>query len=758
VADEREIAEIRVDEPKGKAGGLPALTSTARFLRRETGLVRGGRGILRMNQPDGFDCPGCAWPEPAASERARIEFCENGAKAFAEEATRKRATPELFAAHDLEALRSMSEFELGQLGRITHPMILERGDTHYRPIEWDAALARIAGALRELEPDQAVFYTSGRTSNEAAFLYQLFGRAYGTNNFPDCSNMCHESSGVGLGEVIGVGKGTVGLADFERADAIFVIGQNPGTNHPRMLSTLREAVRRGATIVSINPLREPGLVKFSHPQKVGDLLGGGTPLASEFLQVKVGGDVALLQGIMKEVLALEAERPGQILDRAFIDQYTTGFDQLRAALEARSWDVILEESGVPREQLRRAAEIYAGAGATIVCWAMGITQHKNAVANVQEIVNLLLLRGNLGRPGAGVCPVRGHSNVQGDRTVGITEQPKPAFLDALAAEFGFAPPREHGLDTVESIRAMAEGRAHLFFAMGGNFLSASPDTEATARALERCRLTAHVSTKVNRTHLHPGAVSIILPCLGRTERDPQAAGEQFVSVEDSMSLVHRSRGHLPPASEHLRSEPAIVAGLARATLGDRLAIDWEALAGDYDRIRDHIANVVPGFEDYNQRVRQPDGFLLPNSARDRDFTPVGGKARFTVHDIPRLALPPGRLRLMTMRSHDQYNTTIYGLDDRYRGIKGQRRVVFVHPDDITALGLEPRQVVDLISEWTDGERRAPRFIVIPYDLPRGCAGAYFPEANPLVPLDSTADKSNTPTSKSIVVRLEPAGV
>jgi molybdopterin-dependent oxidoreductase alpha subunit len=754
-----ETAEIDLSPPSKRAGGMAAIGATLHHLRRETGLARGARGLLQMNQTDGFDCPGCAWPEP--EHRSRVEFCENGAKAFAEEATRKRATPEVFAAHDLTALRAMSDFELGQLGRVTHPMVLERdADPHYRPISWDQAFARIGAALRDLDhPDQVAFYTSGRTSNEAAFLYQLFGRLLGTNNFPDCANMCHESSGVGMAETLGTGKGTVSLDDFAQADAIFVIGQNPGTNHPRMLSTLREAARRGCQIVSINPLREPGLVRFRHPQKIGDMLGSGVALATEFLQVRIGGDVALLQGMAKAVLEAEAERPGQVLDHAFLDASTTGFDAYRAAIQATPWDVITAQSGVAEADIRRAAAIYAGAERVIACWAMGLTQHRNAVSNVQEIVNLMLLRGNIGRPGAGLCPVRGHSNVQGDRTVGITSRPAAAFLDRLGEVFGFQPPRAPGLDTVEAIRAMRDGRVRVFCAMGGNLYSAGPDTEVIGRALSACGLTVHVTTKLNRSHLYPGATSILLPCLGRSERDQQAAGPQFVTVEDSMSIVHRSQGSLPPASEHLRSEPAIVAGLARATFAARragAAVDWDALIEDYDRIRARIEAVLPAFADYNGRVRTAHGFRLPSAARERDFTAAGGKARFTVHEIPDLTLPPGRLRMMTIRSHDQYNTTVYGLDDRYRGVRGERRVVFVNPDDMADLGLVERQIVDLVGEHAGQERVATRFIVVPYDLPRGCAATYFPEANSLVPLDATADRSNTPTSKSVVIRVVPS--
>jgi molybdopterin-dependent oxidoreductase alpha subunit len=753
------IAAVDLSPPSEQAGGMGAIGATLHHLRRETGLVKGARGLLQMNQPDGFDCPGCAWPEHET--HGRIEFCENGAKAFAEEATRKRATPEVFAAHDLASLRAMSDFELGQLGRVTHPMVLERDtDSHYRPISWEQAFARIGAALAGLsDPDQAAFYTSGRTSNEAAFLYQLFGRMLGTNNFPDCANMCHESSGVGMGEAVGAGKGTVTLDDFAEADLVLVIGQNPGTNHPRMLSTLRDAARRGCRIVSINPLREPGLVRFSHPQKIGDMMGRGVALASEFLQVRIGGDVALLQGMARAVLEAEAARPGRVLDHAFLREHTTGFEAYRAAIEAVSWATITAQSGVPEDQIRRAAELYMSAERVIACWAMGITQHKNAVANVQEIVNLMLLRGNIGRPGAGLCPVRGHSNVQGDRTVGITSRPRREFLDRLGETFAFEPPRAPGLDTVEAIRAMRDGHVRVFCALGGNLYSAGPDSDVIGRALAACDLTAHITTKLNRSHLHPGACSLLLPCLGRTELDQQSAGPQFVTVEDSMSIVHRSQGAFAPASEHLLSEPAIVAGMARATFaagtpGARIA--WDELVADYDRIRARIEAVLPAFADYNARVRTAHGFRLPNSARERDFAAVGGKARFTVHEIPDLTVPPGRLRMMTIRSHDQYNTTVYGLDDRYRGVRGERRVVFVNPDDMVALGLVERQLVDLVSEHAGEERLAPRFIVVPYDVPPGCAATYFPEANPLVPLDATADKSNTPVSKSVIIRIQPA--
>ncbi len=755
------LADVQLTGVPRVAGGLGALWSTIRHVHRDSGLARGTKALLAMNQAGGFDCPGCAWPEPKAGERARFEFCENGAKALAEEATTARATPELFAQATVDELRALTDFELGRLGRITHPMVLG-GDRKYHAIGWDDAIAMIASELRSVGPDASAFYTSGRTSNEAAFLYQLVGRLFGTNNFPDCSNMCHESSGNAMLEVVGVGTGTVTLADFERADMIFVIGQNPGTNHPRMLTTLREAARRGAHIVSVNPLREVSLSRFAHPQHPLDLLAGGVPLASDFVQVQIGGDQAFFLGIGKAVLELDRSRQladgtdvATIVSEAktapdllFLADKTDNFFAWRDHALATPWSQIVECSGVDEATIRRVAERYAKSNAVIACWAMGITQHKHAVRTIQELVNVMLLRGNIGRPGAGLCPVRGHSNVQGDRTMGIDHHPRQPFLDRLGAAFGFEPPRISGFDTVAAISAMETGVLRAFVMLGGNFLSASPDTDRTARALEKCAMTVSISTKVNRTHLYPGERALILPCLSRSERD----GGQFVTVEDSMSMVHRSEGNLEPSSPHLWSEPAIVAALGKKLCGtDR--VDWRELAGDYDKIRDKIAQVVLGCERYNERVRTPDGFQLPNSARDGSFANVGGRARFTVSALPDLTLPPGRLRMMTIRSHDQYNTTIYGLDDRYRGIRGERRVVFMNATDMVERGLVERQVVDLVGEWHDGERVAEAFIVVSYDVPRGNCATYFPEANALVPLDSVADRSNTPTSKSVIMRI-----
>jgi molybdopterin-dependent oxidoreductase alpha subunit len=749
-----EIEGLSIKSRSEVAGGVAAVVSAMKHAWGEMGVVRGTRTLLELNQKGGFDCPGCAWPDPD-NERSHAEFCENGAKHVADEATTKRVTPEFFKEWSVADLALKSDYWLGKQGRITHPMLLREGATHYEPVTWDEAFKLIAEEINALaSPDEAIFYTSGRTSNEAAFLYQLFVRQLGTNNLPDCSNMCHESSGSALTETIGIGKGTVTLHDFEQAEAIFIIGQNPGTNHPRMLSTLQAAKRRGCTIVHINPLPETGLNRFKHPQEVFKILGQGTELADLFLQVRINGDVALLKGIMKEVLEEEERRPGEVLDRKFIAEKTAGFEEFLEALKEVKWSELVEQSGITRAEMRQAAQVFISSNRTIVCWAMGLTQHRNAVANIQEIVNLLLLRGQIGKPGAGACPVRGHSNVQGDRTMGIWERPTEAFLDSLAKEFDFEPPRRHGLDTVESIKAMHDKRARLFFALGGNFLSATPDTEYTADALRNCRLTAHVSTKLNRAHLITGAQALILPCLGRTEVDVQEAGPQFVTMENSMGIVHSSRGHLNPASEHLLSEPVIVARLAEAVLGNRSRVDWRWLVADYDRIRDAIMRTVPGFDDYNQRVREPAGFYLPNAAREGVFKTKTMRANFTVHALPRHELQAGQFIMMTIRSHDQFNTSIYGLDDRYRGIYNGRRVVLLNREDIREAGLSEGELVDLTSHFEGEERTARRFAVVPFSIPRRCAATYFPETNVLVPVRSVAEKSNTPASKSVIISIK----
>jgi len=745
------MADSPVRDRRSAAAGPAAVLSTLEQVR-ELGLARGLRVLARVNQVDGFDCPGCAWPE--SLPRKALEFCENGAKAVAHEATTKRVTRDFFARWSVAELAAREDAWLEAQGRLVEPMRLAPGATHYAPISWDDALGLVAAHLHRLaSPHEAVFYTSGRTSNEAAFLWQLFARAFGTNNLPDCSNMCHESSGTGLVESIGEGKGTVGLADFGLCDAIFVLGQNPGSNHPRMLTVLQAAKRRGCAIVSINPLRERGLVSFANPQEARGLLGFGTRLADLFVQVRVGGDVALLQGIGKSLLELEDAAPGTVVDRAFIEAHTQGFEAWRAALARRSFDELERSAGISRARMRDVAQLYARSKAVIACWAMGLTQHEHGVANVQELVNLLLLRGNIGRPGAGPCPVRGHSNVQGDRTMGIWERPTPEFLARLGAEFAFEPPAEHGLDTVAAIQALHAGRAKVFVALGGNFAAATPDTPFTHEALRRAELTVQISTTLNRSHLVTGTEALILPALGRTERDTQNGVDQFVTVEDSMRCVHRSQGRLEPAGPELRSEPAIVAAIAHAVLGPDPRVPWRSFASDYDAIRERIARVIPGFEDMNRRVREDGGFVLPSAAAERAFRTGSGRAQFTVQEPPDPALPPGQLWMMTLRSHDQYNTTVYGDDDRYRGIRGERRVVLLHPDEIARAGLEEGQSVDLTSHWR-GERRTLRgFRVRAYDLPPGCAATYFPEANALVPVGSFAARSRTPAYKSVPISL-----
>ena len=742
-----EAVPLAKEEPPRAAGGIPAVVASLKHALGEAGVLRGTRLLLRLNQFDGYDCPGCAWPEPD-DRRGSFEFCENGAKAVAEEGTKERVGPDFFARYSVAELSRRSDLWLGKQGRLAHPMVLRRGATHYQPLTWDEAFAQVAQELKALaSPDQAVFYTSGRTSNEAAFLYQLFVREYGTNNLPDCSNMCHESSGSGLSETIGIGKGTVRLDDFEKAQVIVVIGQNPGTNHPRMLTALQSAKRAGAAIVGINPLPEAGLIRFKHPQEARGLFGSGTPLTDVFLQVRINGDVALLQALGKAVVEAGA------VDQAFVRERTESFLAYQENLARLHMSDLARSSGVDESRIREAARLLIANERIIVCWAMGLTQHENAVDNVREIVNLLLLRGSIGKPGAGVCPVRGHSNVQGDRTMGIWEKPAPAFLDALERATGIVAPRKHGFDTVETLHALHDGRAKVFFALGGNFLSAAPDTEYTAAALRKARLTAHVSTKLNRAHLVTGQAALILPCLGRTEED----GSRFVTTENSMGVVQMSRGRMKPASEHLLSEPAVVARLAEATLGPGSKVRWRWLAEDYDRIRDLIARVVPGTEDYNHRVRKPGGFYLPNGPREGRFSTATGKAKFTVHPLPPSDLRKGEFLMMTVRSHDQYNTTLYGLEDRYRGLSGDRRVVLLNREDIAELGLHDDDTVDLTSHFQGEKRTARRFRVVGYDIPRGCACTYFPETNALVPARQVARISNTPASKSVVITLTPRG-
>ncbi|MGE6993733.1 FdhF/YdeP family oxidoreductase [Pseudomonas sp. NPDC047961] len=752
----------------GAAAGWGALRSVASAWLDSKQPLKNIRALLKTNQNGGFDCPGCAWGD--SPEDGAVKFCENGAKAVNWEATKRRVDAAFFARHSVTQLREQSDYWLEYQGRLTEPMRYDRASDHYQPIGWDDAFALIARHLNTLDrPDQAEFYTSGRTSNEAAFLYQLFVRAYGSNNFPDCSNMCHEASGVALGESIGVGKGSVTFEDFAKADAIFVLGQNPGTNHPRMLDPLREAVARGAQVVCFNPLKERGLERFQHPQHALEMLANGSaPLNTAFFRPALGGDMAAMRGIAKLLLFWEREAKANggpaVLDHAFIEQHTSGIDSYLAVLDATRWETIEEQSGLGLAELEQAARIFRDADRVIICWAMGITQHRHSVATIQEITNLQLLRGNLGRPGAGLCPVRGHSNVQGDRTMGINERPPAALLDALEKRFGFKVPRQAGHNVVEAIEAMLEGRSKVFIGLGGNFAQATPDSLRTHQALQSCALTVQISTKLNRSHLTVGREALILPCLGRTDIDHQASGPQAVTVEDSFSMIHASYGQLEPISSVMRSEPAIVAGIAQATLGDR-PLDWQALITDYARIRQLIAETIPGFSDFETRIQHPGGFHLDNPAAGRRWKTTSGRANFITNPLPtglfgealRDSVEQPDLVLQTLRSHDQYNTTIYGLDDRYRGVRGQRRVVFANIEDIRRLGLEPGQKVDIESLWNDGfARRVEDFTLLAFDVPPGQAAAYYPETNPLVPLTSVGIGSHTPTSKSVAIRLHAA--
>lgn len=769
--------KLETGKPHTEAAGLTAIVKSVEQVLNGTGLVRGLKILAELNQKDGYDCPSCAWPDPDGDRSKLGEYCESGAKAVADEIMDKHtASPVLFQRYSVAELRQKSDLWLGQQGRLTQPMILKPGTTHYEPIAWNDAFQLIANQLNTLNsPNEAIFYTSGRTSNEAAFLYQLFVRMYGTNNLPDCSNMCHESTGAALSESIGLGKASVKYDDFEKADVIMIMGQNPGTNAPRMLTPLEEAKRKGAKIISVNPLREAGLLAFKYPQSVRDMVFGGQKLTDIFLQIPINTDLALLKAMCKILLEEEeksarAGRPGRVLDLDFIRQYTAGYDAFVKSLDHFELTDLAAQCSLTVDQIREAVDAFTYTPKLIICWAMGLTQHRNAVETINEVINLLLLKGSIGIEGGGASPIRGHSNVQGDRTMGIWEKPKSEFLDSLKRVFNFEPPHEHGFDTVASIEAMHEGKASVFFGMGGNFAMAASDTNYTADALRKCKLTVHVSTKLNRSHLLTGETALILPCLGRTDRDRQATGEQFVSCESTTGVVAQSHGVVDPVVSTLKSEVAIIGELAKAVfcsldgyVRDKLYPDvaaqaafWDGLIGNYDLIRDLIEQTIPGFDNYNEQIRKSGGFYLPNGPRVREFNTTDGKAHFTLNTPTHHQLQPGELMLMTIRSHDQFNTTIYGNDDRYRGVYNERRVVFMHPDDIGNLGLREKQVVDLHSLYSGSTRTAHRFVVVPYDIPRGCAAAYFPETNVLVPIDSKAEKSNTPTSKSIVITLTPA--
>ena len=749
------LTGIKLKEIPHSAVGVKAIVSALTHIKDEVGIINGIRLLKNLNQKDGFDCPGCAWPDPDAKRAFLAEYCENGAKAVAEEATKNKVSSLFFATHSVAELSKLSDYEIGKSGRITQPMYLPEGKDNYEEISWEAAFSIIGKELNTLEsPDEAIFYTSGRTSNEAAFLYQLFVRQFGTNNLPDCSNMCHESSGSALSETLGIGKGSVTLEDFDHADLVIVMGQNPGTNHPRMLTALGETKKNGGKIITVNPLPEVGLMNYKDPQNPLKWIGKGQDLTDLFLQVKINGDVALLKIILKLMKEKELESPGSVFNHNFINEKTSGLEEMLADLDRFSIEELLPETGISIDKIREATALIINNEKIIICWAMGLTQHKNAVDNIRELVNILLLKGSIGKKGAGTCPVRGHSNVQGDRTMGIWEKPPTSFLDSLDKEFNFKAPRKHGLDVVDSIEAMHKKKAKIFIGMGGNFVSATPDTEFTADALRNCKLTVQISTKLNRSHLIHGKKALILPCLGRSEKDIQSSGEQFITVENSMGVVHQSHGHLEPHSKKLLSETAIVAGLANATLKNTTT-NWTALAANYDLIRNKIEATIPGFNNYNKRVRIKGGFYLPNNARENNFSPTAtGKANFTLNKPSDLELEKNQFIMMTIRTHDQYNTTIYGLDDRYRGVLNERRVVFMNADDMKEQNLKQLDLVDLTSHFNNEKRVAKGFLVISYNIPKQCTATYFPEANVLVPLKSVAKISNTPTSKTVIISIE----
>ncbi|WP_104126090.1 FdhF/YdeP family oxidoreductase [Cryobacterium sp. Y57] len=751
-----DATEMVVGDPKTWAAGVPGVTHSMGPAFLEMGIGRSLKLLTDMNQKDGFDCMSCAWADP--DHRKTFEFCENGAKAVTWEATPVAIPTAFWSGHSISSLLEKSEYWLGMQGRLTEPVYKPKGKDNYEPISWDDAFTLIGDRLKALDSaNEATFHTSGRTANETAFIYQLLARSLGTNNLPDCSNMCHESTGLAMGEAIGIGKNTVAYKDFAQADLIIVMGQNPGTNHPRMLTALEEAKEAGADIVAVNPLLEAGLIRYKNPQKVKGIIGHGTGLADQYVQIRAGGDGWLMKAISKRVFEAETAHPGTVLDHEFIEEHCAGLEEFKAHVATLDHDSVLRATGLTTEEIDELAARYMKADKVIITWAMGLTQHKDAVAIIKEIMNLLLLRGNIGKPGAGASPIRGHSNVQGDRTMGIWEQMPPAFLDALQQEFHFDPPRENGFDTVQSVEAMLAGKTKVWIAMGGNLVSAVSDTAAAEAGFRSVGLNVQISTKLNRNHLTVGDEALILPTMGRTEIDIQAGGPQMLSVEDSVCAIHATRGKIKPISDKLLSEVSIVTRIARQVFGDDGPINWAGFEENYDTIRDHIEHVIGGFDNFNERLHRDNGFILPHGPRDsRTFNTPTGKAMITVNELEYIECPTGRLLLQSMRAHDQFNTTIYSLDDRYRGIKKSRKVIFVHPDDLSMLGMEDGQIVDVHSEFTDNVDRVVRnFRVVAFPTSRGCAATYFPEGNPLVPLGSTADGSNTPASKAVVVRLEP---
>ena len=742
---------MRITQPSKSAAGLKAVFHSMRMALKSMSLIKTGKVLAPLNQKGGTDCPGCAWPDP--DHRSNLgEFCENGVKAIAEEATDRSVDASFFSKHSISSLRNQSDYWLGQQGRLVTPMMVRKGEKNYTSISWDEAFDLIASHLNQrISPDDAIFYTSGRTSNEAAFLYQLFIRIFGTNNLPDCSNMCHESSGVALNHTLGIGKGTVKLEDFYHAELILIFGQNPGTNHPRMLSALEKAKKQGAKVVVINPLKEAGLLKFNNPQAVSGILGQGTDLANLYLQVKINEDVALLKILLLRLLE-EAEKSPEIIDQDFIAQKTEGFEAFITEIKSQDYHSLVERTGLEISQIEVLIDWLCKKDKIIACWAMGLTQHVNAVDNIQEIVNLLLLKGSIGKEGAGTCPVRGHSNVQGDRSMGIWEKPSKQFLDTLATTFGFEPPRKHGVDVVQAIALMHKEPGKYFISLGGNFLSAAPDTDYTTKALEQTQLSVHISTKLNRSHLHHGEIGLILPCLGRTDTIIEKSGPQTLTVENSMGTVHTTRGFVKSHTNRLLSEPHIIAQIASRTIGNDI-VDWHALIDDYDRIRILISKAVVGFESFNEKLKKDGIFDLPNGPRNQQFTNDIGKARFTVNELPNYQIDPDELLMMTIRSHDQFNTTIYGLDDRYRGIYGTRKIVLMNKKDVEKYDLDIDLPVTLYNNYGGKKREVSGLKIVAYEIPKGCIATYFPECNVLIPLELKARKSNTPASKSVKVRL-----
>lgn len=748
------LSDLRLTDPQDIAAGMEAVYVSFRNTFKEAGFIRGNKALLNLNQKGGFDCPSCAWPDPDDDRSPIAEYCENGAKAVAEEATTKSLHADFFAQNSVYDLSLLDDYHIGKKGRIAEPMYLPQGATHYQPITWNEAFTKIAAHLNKLgDPNEAIFYTSGRTSNEAAFLYQLFVREYGTNNLPDCSNMCHESTSVALKKQLGLGKASIKLDDFYQAEVIIIIGQNPGTNAPRMLSALRKGKENGAKIVAINPMRETGLIGFADPQNLKSALHINTRGADLYLQPKINTDQALLKAIACLLLEEEKKATESVFDHAFIKQHTTGYHELIANIETLDINELLSYCGITRQQLQEVVDLIKNKTKIIICWAMGITQHKNAVNTIYDIVNILLLKGSIGKPGAGTSPVRGHSNVQGDRTVGIWDKPDKKMLDKLKEVYGFDPPRKHGYDVVKSINAMHDGKAKVFFALGGNFLSATPDTNYSATAMRQCDLTVHVSTKLNRSHLVHGKEAIILPCLSRSDKDIHDGTEHFVSTEGTTGVIQSSKGVLKPVSGDLLSEPVIVCRLAKATLGSKSKVDWNRFEKNYDTIREDIEKVVKGFDDYNKRVRIKGGFYLPNGPREQKFETESGKASFYITPLEKYTLKDGELMMMSIRSHDQFNTTIYGLQDRYRGVHNERRVIFMNAKDISQLGFQKNDVVDIYSTYDGVERLASSFIIVEYDIAESCVATYYPETNVLVPVNNTADGSNQPASKSVVVKL-----